>query len=51
MVLGAGAFYALKMAVYEARRESGTTGWFELQIPATPERVQTACLVDVSAAL
>ena len=56
MVLGAGAFFALKMAIYAARDDQdGSTaaaaGWFELPIPATPARVQGACCVNIADAL
>lgn len=43
--LGATAFLALKEAVYAAREEQGGPGaaWFQLDLPATPERLRMAC--------
>ena len=51
--LGATAFLALKEAVYAAREDAGGLGtgedgkgpaaWFQLDMPATPERLRMAC--------
>ena len=48
--LGASVFYALKEAVYAARKEEGLEGWFRLDSPATPERLRMACADKISAA-
>ena len=47
MLLGAAPFFAIKDAVYAARAEQGTHGYFEMNAPATPVRVQQACLVTL----
>eukprot|EP01023_Acetabularia_acetabulum_P003690 TRINITY_DN11523_c0_g2_i1.p1 TRINITY_DN11523_c0_g2~~TRINITY_DN11523_c0_g2_i1.p1 ORF type:complete len:409 (+),score=82.78 TRINITY_DN11523_c0_g2_i1:605-1831(+) len=41
--LGASVFFALKEAIYSARKEAGLEGWFQLDAPATPERIRMAC--------
>lgn len=41
--LGAAVFFALKEAVYAARKEVGLEGWFNMDSPATPERLRMAC--------
>ncbi|KAL3157593.1 hypothetical protein ABBQ32_012044 [Trebouxia sp. C0010 RCD-2024] len=41
--LGASVFFALKEAVYEARKDAGIEGWFQMDSPATPERLRMAC--------
>jgi len=41
--LGASVFFALKEAVYAARKDAGLEGWFQLDSPATPERLRMAC--------
>jgi len=49
-LLGAAAFFAVKMAIYAARAEANVpnpNGYFELQAPATPARVREACLVSL----
>jgi xanthine dehydrogenase/oxidase len=50
MPLGAGAFFALKQAIYAAREDA--TGkpreYFPMPLPATPAHVQPLCLVDLS---
>jgi xanthine dehydrogenase/oxidase len=48
--LGGCVLLALKDAVYAARRESGHTGWFRLDAPATPERLRMACADHITAA-
>jgi xanthine dehydrogenase/oxidase len=48
--LGASVFYALKEAVYAARKEEGLDGWFRLDSPATPERLRMACADKITAA-
>jgi xanthine dehydrogenase molybdopterin-binding subunit B/xanthine dehydrogenase iron-sulfur cluster and FAD-binding subunit A len=46
-ILGTCPFFALKQAIYSARSEAGTSGYFRLDAPATPARVQQACLVSI----
>eukprot|EP01025_Chloroclados_australasicus_P046435 TRINITY_DN5123_c0_g1_i6.p1 TRINITY_DN5123_c0_g1~~TRINITY_DN5123_c0_g1_i6.p1 ORF type:complete len:1400 (-),score=162.31 TRINITY_DN5123_c0_g1_i6:601-4416(-) len=41
--LGASVFFALKEAIYAARKDSKLEGWFQLDAPATPERIKMAC--------
>jgi hypothetical protein len=42
--LGASVFFALKEAVYAAREANGLgKGWFQLDAPATPERLRMLC--------
>lgn len=41
--LGASVFFALKEAVYAARADAGHKGWFQMDAPATPERLRMAC--------
>jgi len=41
--LGASVFFALKEAVYAARKDAGIEGWFQMDSPATPERLRMAC--------
>jgi xanthine dehydrogenase/oxidase len=36
--------FAAKNAVAAARKQAGDTTWFQLDIPATPERLQQACV-------
>jgi hypothetical protein len=52
MVLGAGALFALKQAIYAARAENQDPNslmqWFELPLPATPSRVQQLCEADLA---
>jgi xanthine dehydrogenase/oxidase len=43
LVLAASAFFAIKHAILAARAEAGCKEWFELESPATVERIQTAC--------
>ena len=46
LFLSASVFYAIKDAIYSARRDSGLTELFRLDSPATPERIRNAC-VDI----
>ncbi|MCP4688282.1 MAG: molybdopterin-dependent oxidoreductase [Desulfobacterales bacterium] len=46
LVLAASVFFAVKHAVLAARKDRDHDEWFELESPATPERVSKACLVD-----
>ncbi|KAJ9512823.1 hypothetical protein QJQ45_029028 [Haematococcus lacustris] len=41
--LGACVFFALKEAVYAARKDAGHAGYFVLDTPATPERLRMLC--------
>ena len=41
--LGASAFFALKQAVFAARRDAGIPAWVQLDSPASSERVRMAC--------
>lgn len=43
LYLSASVFFALKEACYAARKSSGVEGWFDLEAPATPERLRLAC--------
>ena len=36
-------------AVYSAREDAGHKGWFELDSPATPERLRMACADHLTA--
>jgi len=47
--LGASTFFALKEAVYAARASAGHTGFFQLDSPATPERLRMACADHLTA--
>ncbi|KAK4764207.1 hypothetical protein SAY87_013645 [Trapa incisa] len=42
-------FFAIKDAIASARAESGHTGWFPLDIPATPDSITMACLDEFTA--
>uniref|UniRef100_A0A8B9TV79 Xanthine dehydrogenase n=1 Tax=Anas platyrhynchos TaxID=8839 RepID=A0A8B9TV79_ANAPL len=44
LFLSASVFYAIKDAIYSARKESGLTEPFRLDSPATPERIRNACV-------
>ncbi|XP_073527924.1 xanthine dehydrogenase/oxidase isoform X4 [Phyllobates terribilis] len=44
LFLSASIFYAIKDAIMSARAESGITGIFRLDSPATPERIRNACV-------
>ena len=50
ILLGAAPFFAVKDAIYAARKEAGQSGYFRLDAPATPVRVQQACLVSLGGA-
>eukprot|EP00463_Aulacantha_scolymantha_P001687 TRINITY_DN2315_c0_g1_i1.p1 TRINITY_DN2315_c0_g1~~TRINITY_DN2315_c0_g1_i1.p1 ORF type:complete len:162 (+),score=27.10 TRINITY_DN2315_c0_g1_i1:29-487(+) len=45
-ILGAGPFFALKMAIYAARADQDHTEYFQLDAPATPARAQRAALLN-----
>ena len=40
---------ALKDAVYAARSDAGHPGWFQLDAPATAERLRMACADHLTA--
>ena len=48
--LGASVYFALKEAVYAARKDAGHTAWFLLDAPATPERLRLLCADPLAAA-
>lgn len=43
-LVGGAAFYAVKDAIYAARTDEGESDWFEMDMPASVDRVQQACL-------
>ena len=43
LFLAASVFYAIKAAIRSARLESGITGDFQLDSPATAERIRLGC--------
>uniref|UniRef100_A0A8K9WY53 Xanthine dehydrogenase/oxidase n=1 Tax=Oncorhynchus mykiss TaxID=8022 RepID=A0A8K9WY53_ONCMY len=43
LFLAASVFFAIKDAIIAARKESGLSGPFRLDSPATPERIRNAC--------
>jgi xanthine dehydrogenase/oxidase len=45
-VLGTSVFFAIKHAVAAARGDGGDDAWFELDAPATVQRIQKACSVS-----
>ncbi len=45
MTLAVAAFFAIKRAVLAARQDRGHDEWFQMEAPATVERVRQACLV------
>jgi len=42
---GVSVLFAIRMAVTSARSDGGTNGWFQLDGPATAERIKMACAV------
>ncbi|MEX2282324.1 MAG: molybdopterin cofactor-binding domain-containing protein [Gemmatimonadota bacterium] len=48
LVLSATVFFAIKRAILEARKDQGLTGWFDLESPATVERIQAACAISAA---
>ena len=49
--LGASVFFALKEAVYAARKDAGLgEAWFLMDLPATPERLRMLCADRLAAA-
>ncbi|MEW5318751.1 MAG: hypothetical protein WDW38_009946 [Sanguina aurantia] len=49
LFLGASVFFALKEAVYSARADAGHPGWFQLDSPATGERLRMLCADHITA--
>ena len=49
--LAASGFFALKNAVYAARKEVGKDGWFQMHSPCTPERLRMAATDDITEAV
>ena len=43
MILANSIVFAAKRALYAAREEAGDTSWFQLDVPATPEKLQMLC--------
>ncbi|KAK3250085.1 xylitol dehydrogenase, partial [Cymbomonas tetramitiformis] len=47
--LAASVFFAMKDAIGAARQDAGHTEWFQLDSPATPERIRMACADSLTA--
>ncbi|KAH7618960.1 putative Xanthine dehydrogenase 1 [Nannochloris sp. 'desiccata'] len=47
--LGTTVYWALKDAVYSARKDVGIEGFFRLDLPCTPERLRMACVDEFTA--
>jgi xanthine dehydrogenase/oxidase len=47
--LGTTVYWALKDAVYAARKDVGIEGFFRLDLPCTPERLRMACVDEFTA--
>ena len=45
MTLAVTVFFAIKHAILAARKDQGDDGWFDLEAPATVQRVAAACRV------
>jgi xanthine dehydrogenase/oxidase len=43
LVLASSVFFAIKRAILSARADAGLLDWFELQSPATVEKIRMAC--------
>jgi xanthine dehydrogenase/oxidase len=46
LILANTVFFAIKHAILAARQDGGDDRWFELESPATVERIQAACQVQ-----
>ena len=40
MLMSIGVFFAIREAINSAREDSGLTGWWQLNAPATVENIQ-----------
>jgi xanthine dehydrogenase molybdopterin-binding subunit B len=47
--LAASVFFAIKYAIESARKDAGVTGPFNLESPATAERIRMACVDHLTA--
>ena len=47
LVLASSVFFAIKHAILAARSDVGDLSWFELESPATVERIRQACLATL----
>jgi len=45
--IGGVTYFAVKDAIYAARKDAGDPNYFQLDLPASPEAVQQACLVKL----
>lgn len=45
-IISSSVYFALKMAIYSARADAGEDGYFSLDVPATVDQRQLACLVN-----
>jgi xanthine dehydrogenase/oxidase len=45
--LGAAVFYSIKDAITAARRDNGKSGYFEMRMPATSERIRMYVMDDL----
>nr|QEO19118.1 rosy [Limnogonus franciscanus] len=48
LFLSSSIFFAIKEAVKDARRETGKTGWFKFDSPATAAQIRMACIDDIT---
>ncbi|CAG5132651.1 unnamed protein product, partial [Candidula unifasciata] len=48
VAVGACPMLALKRAIEAARADAGIGGWFPFHAPATVERIQQACVTDIT---
>jgi len=44
--IGPATFFAVKDAIFAARKEAGIDGYFRMDVPATAARVKEACGVQ-----
>lgn len=50
LTLGLSAFFAIKRAILDARRElTGSDDWLSIDLPATCQRIQTSCGISTDA--
>jgi len=47
-LLAASAFFAAKDAIAARRADAGLSGYFDLSVPATIDKIQTACAITVN---